>query len=134
MFAAAAVADYEPVEVHSGKIESRKHPTLHLTLRTTPKVVYEVRRSFPGIDLVLFKASYGPVEDPRAVYSEYAELDPVIVAVNDVSRRDVGFGAEGNELTVVTRSGPVRKLGPARKSRVARDLVEVYLEERVRGR
>jgi hypothetical protein len=28
----------------------------------------------------------------------------------------------------------VRKLGPARKSRVARDLVEVYLEERVRGR
>jgi phosphopantothenoylcysteine decarboxylase/phosphopantothenate--cysteine ligase len=134
LFAAAAVADYEPVEVHSGKIESRKHPTLHLTLRTTPKVVYEVRRSFPGIDLVLFKASYGPVEDPHAVYSEYAELDPVIVAVNDVSRRDVGFGAEGNELTVVTRSGLVRKLGPARKSRVARDLVEVYLEERVRGR
>jgi phosphopantothenoylcysteine decarboxylase/phosphopantothenate--cysteine ligase len=134
LFAAAAVADYEPVEVHRGKIESRRHPTLHLTLRTTPKVVYEVRRSFPGIDLVLFKASYGPVEDPRAVYSEYAELDPVIVAVNDVSRKDVGFGAEGNELTVVTRSGLIRKLGPARKSRVARDLVEVYLEERVRGR
>jgi phosphopantothenoylcysteine decarboxylase/phosphopantothenate--cysteine ligase, prokaryotic len=32
LFAAAAVADYEPAEVHSGKIESRRHPTLQLTL------------------------------------------------------------------------------------------------------
>ncbi len=134
LFAAAAVADYEPAEVHSGKIESRRHPTLQLTLRATPKVVEEVRRSFPGIDLVLFKASYGAVEDPREVFQEYAALDPVLVAVNDVSRKGIGFGAEENELVVVTRSGLVRKLGPARKSRVARDLVQLYLEEKRRGR
>ena len=134
LFAAAAVADYEPAEVHSGKIESRRHPTLQLTLRATPKVVEEVRRSFKGIDLVLFKASYGAVEDPREVFQEYAALDPVLVAVNDVSRKGIGFGAEENELVVVTRSGLVRKLGPARKSRVARDLVQLYLEEKRRGR
>jgi phosphopantothenoylcysteine decarboxylase/phosphopantothenate--cysteine ligase len=134
LFAAAAVADYEPSEVHSGKIESRRHPALQLTLRATPKVVEEVRRSFPGIDLVLFKASYGAVEDPREVFQEYAALDPVLVAVNDVSRKGIGFGAEENELVVVTRSGLVRKLGPARKSRVARDLVQLYLEEKRRGR
>jgi len=134
LFAAAAVADYEPAEVHSGKIESRRHPTLQLTLRATPKVVEEVRRSFPGIDLVLFKASYGAVEDPSEVFQEYAALDPVLVAVNDVSRKGIGFGAEENELVVVTRSGLVRKLGPARKSRVARDLVQLYLEEKRRGR
>ncbi len=133
-FAAAAVSDYEPVEVHQGKIESRRHPTLRLTLRTTPKLVEEVRRHFPGIDLVLFKASYGPVEDPHSAFMEYAELEPVLLAVNDVSRKDIGFEAEENELIVVTRSGLVRKLGPARKSRVARELVQIYLEEKGGGR
>ncbi len=134
LFAAAAVADYEPVEVHRGKIESRKHPTIQLTLKATPKVVKEVRRSFPEIDLVIFKASYGPVEDPHAVFTEYADLEPVIVAVNDVSKEGIGFGAQENELIVVTRSGIVRKLGPARKSRVARELVQVYIDEKGRGR
>jgi len=133
LFAAAAVADYEPSEPHPGKIESRKHPVLQLTLRATPKVVEEVRRAYPDLDLVVFKASYGPVEDPASVIGDYAHLNPVIVAVNDVSRGGIGFGAEENELLAITRSGLVKRIGPARKSRVARELVELYLEEGSRG-
>ncbi|MCS7094739.1 MAG: bifunctional phosphopantothenoylcysteine decarboxylase/phosphopantothenate--cysteine ligase CoaBC [Thaumarchaeota archaeon] len=128
-FAAAAVSDYEPVEVFRGKIETKVQGELTLRLRATPKVVAEVKHAFPWIDLVVFKAVYGMENDPVEIAAAYRELDPVMVAINDVSKSGVGFGSVENEFVVVTRSGLVRRIGPARKSSVARALVELYLRE-----
>ncbi|MCS6788319.1 MAG: hypothetical protein NZ733_03400, partial [Aigarchaeota archaeon] len=131
-FAAAAVSDYELDEAFRGKIETRVHRELALRLRATPKIVSEVKRAFPQIDLVVFKAVFGMEGDPVEVAGDYRDLDPVMVAINDVSREGLGFGSDENELLVVTRRGLVERIGPGRKSGVARALVELYLRE-VRG-
>ncbi|MCS6787867.1 MAG: bifunctional phosphopantothenoylcysteine decarboxylase/phosphopantothenate--cysteine ligase CoaBC [Aigarchaeota archaeon] len=128
-FAAAAVSDYEPVERFVGKVDSRASGVLELRLRATPKVVAEVRRAHPEVDLVVFRAIHGTTGDPAELASPYIELNPVMVAINDVSREDVGFGKDLNELVVVARSGLIERIGPARKSVVARTLVGLYLRE-----
>ena len=49
----AAVADYQPVEVFSGKIPSGKLSAIKLT--TTQKVIAEVKAKFPSLGTVAFK-------------------------------------------------------------------------------
>lgn len=51
---AAAISDYEPLRLRSGKISSHKE-TLHLDLRRTPKLVSLFKMLQPAIHLTMFK-------------------------------------------------------------------------------
>jgi phosphopantothenoylcysteine decarboxylase/phosphopantothenate--cysteine ligase len=102
---AAAVADFRPDAADAGKISKAGREGLTVELKPTVDVLgslSEVRRA--DQTLIGFAAEHGEgaVERGRAKL-ERKRLDAVVV--NDVSRSDIGFDSEENEVTIVSATG-----------------------------
>jgi phosphopantothenoylcysteine decarboxylase/phosphopantothenate--cysteine ligase len=102
---AAAVADFRPRDPEGSKIAKAGRDRLTLELEPTSDVLGALsaeRR--PGQTLVGFAAEHGEggLERGRAKL-ERKGLDMVVV--NDISRLDIGFDADHNEVTIVTAAG-----------------------------
>ena len=129
---AAAVADFRPPEAEATKLSKAGRAELELRLAPTTDVLAALsaeRR--PGQTLVGFAAEHGEdgVERARGKL-ERKGLDAVVV--NDISRKDIGFDTDENEVTIVTDAGD-RHLPKAPKAEIARaivDLVEDMRHER----
>jgi phosphopantothenoylcysteine decarboxylase/phosphopantothenate--cysteine ligase len=126
---AAAVADFRPSAPEESKISKSGRDGLELELEPTPDVLSAVaERRRPDQVLVGFAAEHGEgaVERARGKLRR-KRIDAVVV--NDISRRDIGFDTDENEVTIVTAGGdePV-PFGP--KAEVARAILDVV--ERLR--
>jgi len=101
---AAAVADYRPAERLEGK-RPKDADAWHVTLEPTPDVLAELgRRRRDGQVLVGFAADEGERGLARAREKLEAKNGTVFV-FNDVSRDDIGFDSDRNEVVVVSRNG-----------------------------
>ena len=115
---AAAVADFRPRQAEGTKISKSGRDRLSLELEPTEDVLGElapVRRRDQTV--VGFAAEHGEAAVERAREKlRRKELDAVVV--NDISRTDIGFDVDANEVTIVSEDGdrPVAR-GP--KSAVA---------------
>ncbi len=104
---AAAVADFRPAAPAAGKLKKAGRERLTIELEPTADVLRGLsagRRA--GQTLVGFAAEHGSeraVEYGRVKLREKG-LDAVVV--NDVSRADIGFDAERNEVAILTASDP----------------------------
>jgi phosphopantothenoylcysteine decarboxylase/phosphopantothenate--cysteine ligase len=102
---AAAVADFRPSAQAIGKIAKAGRKRLQLDFEPTPDVLAALaaqRRN--GQVLVGFAAEHGE----RGVQSAREKLiakrlDAIVV--NDISRADIGFDSEHNEVTILTAEG-----------------------------
>jgi phosphopantothenoylcysteine decarboxylase/phosphopantothenate--cysteine ligase len=100
----AAVADFRPVAPQNGKIRRTDRTHLELVLEPTDDVLAGLagqRRD--GQTLVGFAAEFGERASSSGRKKLMAKgLDAVVV--NDISRRDIGFDVEANEVTIIARS------------------------------
>jgi phosphopantothenoylcysteine decarboxylase / phosphopantothenate---cysteine ligase len=99
---AAAVADFRPAQGESGKIAKRGRERLSLELEPTTDVLTTLAgRRQDGQILVGFAADHGERAVVRAREKLEAKgLDAIVV--NDISRADIGFDSEHNEVTILT--------------------------------
>lgn len=100
---AAAVADFRPAApaAHKLKKSAPEFPQT-LALESTPDILRglaRVRR--PGQVIVGFAAEHGP-EALAYGRKKLAEKEIDAVVVNDISRADIGFEADCNEVVIVT--------------------------------
>jgi phosphopantothenoylcysteine decarboxylase/phosphopantothenate--cysteine ligase len=126
---AAAVADFRPPEVEAAKLSKAGRAELELRLEPTTDVLAALSAERePGQTLVGFAAEHGDegVERARGKL-ERKRLDAVVV--NDISRDDIGFDADENEVTIVTGAGD-RHLAKAPKAEIARAIVDLVEEMR----
>lgn len=102
---AAAVADYRPATAEAGKLRKESAATLRLDLERTDDVLSALATARrPGQTLVGFAAE--DCADAVARAREKRERKGLdLVVVNDVSRDDIGFEAEANEVTMVAAAG-----------------------------
>jgi phosphopantothenoylcysteine decarboxylase/phosphopantothenate--cysteine ligase len=128
---AAAVADYRPAEPLETKRPKDKQ-TWELELEPTADVLQSLaERRTNGQVLVGFAAETGAEGLARA--REKLERKRVdLVVYNDVSRAEVGFDAEENEVVLVTAAGE-RRVAKAPKDRIAAAIVDTA-EELLRER
>jgi phosphopantothenoylcysteine decarboxylase/phosphopantothenate--cysteine ligase len=101
---AAAVADYRPHEPRSGK-RKKDGSAWTLELEPTADVLADLgARRRPGQVLIGFAAEHGDgaVERARAKL-ERKRVDMIVV--NDISRTDIGFDSDLNEIVLVTSNG-----------------------------
>lgn len=106
---AAAVADFTPAAPEQGKIKKEKRDRLELDLRPTADVLRGLsaqRRD--GQTLIGFAAEHGPdaVQSARVKLTAKG-LDGLVV--NDISRTDIGFDSDANEVTILSAPGAHRK-------------------------
>jgi phosphopantothenoylcysteine decarboxylase / phosphopantothenate---cysteine ligase len=120
---AAAVADFRPAEARNGKLKKAAHDRLRLELEPTTDVLCELaaRRS-AGQTLVGFAAEHGE----RALEYGRGKLQAKnvdAVVVNDISRPDIGFEVDANEVTIVTAAHE-EHVPRASKQRVAEAILD----------
>lgn len=121
---AAAISDYT-VEETTGKIDSSE--PISFDLIPTPKILNEIKKWNPHVQLVGFKAVYG-IDEKQLVDSlqdrfEKSQADFIIV--NDISRKDVGFGVDENEVYVVSKDKNVTKIEKDSKKRIANKIINI---------
>jgi phosphopantothenoylcysteine decarboxylase/phosphopantothenate--cysteine ligase len=123
---AAAVADYTPADPSTEKI-TREEGGLELHLEATEDVLAELSRSRkPGQTLVGFAAEHGADAVDRA-REKLARKGVDAVVLNDISRSDIGFDSEENEVTIVEANGETHL------ERAPKELVAAAILERVEG-
>ena len=120
---AAAPADFRPMEPADTKLLREENESLTVDLEPTEDIVAAVaagRR--PDQTVVGFAAEHGTgaVERGRAKLARKG-LDAVVV--NDISRTDIGFDTEENEVTIVLADGE-REVGRRAKTEVAAAILD----------
>jgi phosphopantothenoylcysteine decarboxylase / phosphopantothenate---cysteine ligase len=113
----AAVADYRPSEPDEGK-RAKSRETWSLELEPTVDVLAELgHRRRDGQVLVGFAADVGERGLERA-RDKLANKQGTIFVFNDVSRSDIGFESEENEIVLISPRGE-QKVGKRSKEACA---------------
>jgi phosphopantothenoylcysteine decarboxylase/phosphopantothenate--cysteine ligase len=105
---AAAVADFRAPRVEAGKLEREGTGPLELPLERTEDVLAELASVRTGDQTVIgFAAEQGADAISRARGKlDRKGLDAIVF--NDVSRSDIGFDSDQNEVVIVDRDGEHR--------------------------
>ncbi len=119
----AAVADYRPATVADQKLKKDQTASLDtIHLIENPDIIATVanHEGRPKI-VIAFAAETQQVETYARRKIDKKNVDAVVA--NDVSRQDIGFGADQNEIIWVTSSKAV-PYGPASKKEVAQFILD----------
>jgi phosphopantothenoylcysteine decarboxylase / phosphopantothenate---cysteine ligase len=126
---AAAVADFAPARPANGKLKKSERERLRLELEPTADILAALaaqRRD--GQTLVGFAAEHGEgaLEYARGKLAD-KRLDAIVV--NDISRADIGFDSEHNEVTIIAGAHE-RHVPRAAKQQVAEVILDAVLQLR----
>ena len=120
LISAAAISDFSP-ELHDGKLPSGAE--LHLTLVPTRKLIEEVRREFPELVIVGFKAEV-KVSDEELIENARAKMEKynlAMVVANDLANG--GMGTADNEVYILRRGEDEVKYVKGAKSMIAVEII-----------
>jgi phosphopantothenoylcysteine decarboxylase / phosphopantothenate---cysteine ligase len=117
--AAAAVADYRPVQVAAEKIKKQAEEMV-ITLVRNPDIVASVAQTRPKPFTVGFAAETQRVNEYARDKLERKSLDMIIA--NDVAAPGIGFNSDNNAVTVLWRDGELT-IGERSKTLLARELI-----------
>lgn len=125
----AAASDFGPVKRDIVKTPSSVGKWT-LALKSLPKVVEQVKRADPETFLVGFKAEYN-VSDEELVERARRRLKEAgmdLIVANDVSREDIGFGTEKDEVFIVDSGKNIVHVPTTSKRDIAERLMTIISE------
>jgi len=128
---AAAVGDFRPTEAAGDKIKKDGAANgMELQLERTEDILsgLSARRLRDQV-LVGFAAEFGVGNAVAYGRDKLARKGLDAVVVNDISRSDIGFDADANEVTILTARGE-RHVARAAKAEVAREVLDAVVELR----
>ena len=125
---AAAVADYRPRHPSETKIKSKKDEGLTLELVANPDILREIAGQPGSRFIVGFAAETDDVSAHAAAKLRAKNVD--LLVVNDVSKRDIGFDADDNQVILLDRWGGAVELAKMPKLDVAEAILDRVLELR----
>ena len=126
IISAAAVADFRPKEVFSGKIKKEKDEKLVIELERTSDILYELGKKKKNKILVGFAAETENLVDQALKKLEEKELD--LIVANDISAKGVGFGSDQNKAKLINNKGVAQELPLMSKSDMAGKILDEILK------
>lgn len=126
---AAAPVDFRFERTTAGKISS-EIDRMEVSMVPTPKISSGIRKVFGGL-VVGFAAEFaeGRFEELVSKAKEkLAKRGFNMVVANDISRADIGFASEYNEVVMLTDRGESVVVSKARKAEVARVILDLVLK------
>ena len=119
---AAAVADYRVKQHAVQKIKKTDENEISLTLIKNPDILKHLCETKTHQTVVGFCAeSENLIENAK---EKIIKKGCDYLIANDISRKDIGFSSDYNEVTILTRDGGVKKLERADKYTIARRIFE----------
>jgi phosphopantothenoylcysteine decarboxylase/phosphopantothenate--cysteine ligase len=122
----AAVGDFRP-RVSAPEKLKKIEGIPDLQLEANPDILAELRVAAPEALLVGFAAETQPTDQEARAKLERKQAHYLVV--NDVSRRDIGFGVDENEVTVYGREGKPIFLSRRPKRELAAALLRMFAEK-----
>lgn len=131
---AAAVADYRVKERASQKMKKTADDEITLTLVKNPDILKELclkkQNKIANTDeeLPLIIGFCAESENLIANAKEkIAKKGCDYLIANDISRKDIGFSSDFNEVTILDKNGGMKKLEKADKKTIAKEILkEIY--------
>lgn len=118
----AAVADYRVKDIAAKKIK-KSDEILTLELIKNKDILYEVSKIKKDKQIVVgFAAETDDLMRNALDKLNRKKLDMIVV--NDVSRSDIGFGADDNEVTIFLANGEKIETGKQSKYNIAKRVVD----------
>ncbi|MBI2074704.1 MAG: bifunctional phosphopantothenoylcysteine decarboxylase/phosphopantothenate--cysteine ligase CoaBC [Candidatus Levybacteria bacterium] len=130
VFHTAAVSDFYPESKHKGKMESKSEQSL--LLKPREKIINQIKKLNPKIKLIAFKAQWGISKKDLVQIADkkIKESSCDAVIINDVSKKDRGFGVDKNEVFIVLAKGLIKKISLSFKKDVASDITDYLISEK----
>lgn len=124
---AAAISDYAVENTSDRKLKREQSPALQLNLTPNPDVLAGLgERKRPDQFLVGFAAESHDLIHNATAKMRRKNLDAIVA--NDISRSDIGFEADQNEVTVLFPNHPPQILERTSKAEIARQLLRLIHE------
>ncbi|MBR1461240.1 hypothetical protein IJ596_06390 [bacterium] len=124
---AAAVADYRVKNYSQQKMKKGEEDTITLELVKNPDILAELCKNKSHQVVVGFCAESENLLENAKAKIEKKGCDFLIA--NDISRKDIGFGVDENEVSILDKNGGITKLEKASKGVIARKIWERVVEK-----
>lgn len=124
---AAAVADYKVENYSEQKLKKTSEDTISLTLTKNPDILKEISAKKRNNQTIIGFCA----ESENLIENANKKIDNKgcdYLVANDISRKDIGFGSDENEIYIVDKSHNIKHFGKTSKTRVAKNILEYIFE------
>ena len=119
---AAAVSDYTPVHVFDKKVK-KQDGNLTIELQRTQDILkYVGDNKQEGQKVIGFAAETNNLIEYAKEKIVKKNLD--FIVANDISKKDIGFGSDDNEVYIIDKHDNIKKIDKNSKSNIAKAIVD----------
>ena len=126
---AAAVSDFKPISKSKNKIKKGISNLDYMRLEKNPDILDYLgknNKARPKI-VVGFSAETENViqNSKKKIKEKYCDL----IIANDVSKKDLGFNSEYNEVSIIDKKGRIKSIQRSKKSYIANAIAKIILDK-----
>ena len=119
---AAAVSDYTPVQVFDKKVKKQEGNLTIEFQRTQDILKYVGDNKHEGQKVIGFAAETNNLIEYAKEKIVKKNLDYIVA--NDISKKDIGFGSDDNEVYIIDRHDNIKKIDKGNKNNIAKAIVD----------
>ena len=119
---AAAVSDYTPVQVFDKKVKKQEGNLTIEFQRTQDILKYVGDNKHEGQKIIGFAAETNNLIEYAKEKIVKKNLDYIVA--NDISKKDIGFGSDDNEVYIIDKHDNIKKIDKNSKTNVAKAIVD----------
>ena len=123
---AAAVSDYTPVQVFDKKVKKQEGNLTIEFQRTQDILKYVGDNKHEGQKVIGFAAETNNLIEYAKEKIVKKNLDYIVA--NDISKKDIGFGSDDNEVYIIDRHNNIKKIDKSNKNNIAKAIVDEILK------
>ena len=119
---AAAVSDYTPVQIFDKKVK-KQDGNLTIEFQRTQDILKYVGDNKNENQMVIgFAAETNNLIEYAKEKIVKKNLDYIVA--NDISKKDIGFGSDDNEVYIIDRHDNIKKIDKSNKNNIARAIID----------
>ena len=119
---AAAVSDYTPVQIFDKKVKKQDGNLTIEFQRTQDILKYVSDNKHEGQKIIGFAAETNNLIEYAKEKIVKKNLDYIVA--NDISKKDIGFGSDYNEVYIIDRYDNIKKIDKSNKNNIAKAIVD----------
>ena len=119
---AAAVSDYTPVQIFDKKVKKQDGNLTIEFQRTQDILKYVGDNKHEGQKVIGFAAETNNLIEYAKEKIGKKNLDYIVA--NDISKKDIGFGSDDNEVYIIDRHDNIKKIDKSNKNNIAKAIVD----------
>lgn len=123
---AAAVSDYTPVQIFDKKVKKQDGNLTIEFQRTQDILKYVGDNKQEGQKIIGFAAETNNLIEYAKEKIVKKNLDYIVA--NDISKKDIGFGSDDNEVYIIDRHDNIKKIDKSNKNNIAKAIVDEILK------